>query len=461
MPSKHLPINDLKPHPEHSQIYSTDDQLSELTESIKTHGVMEPILVTDENIIISGHRRIQAAIEAGLTRVPIERINPDDQVLAMIESNQFRKKTPMMLFNESEHIGRAIRHEAHDRKREGGRTGGKGKHRKAVSKSGQSQTSDQKKQARRSDDEIAKKIGISRGTLRSLQKVMKTVTQGIEDKDEFLMDIHGHLSSGKYTIDKANKMARDHCKRIERNKIFEESKGTYSVQWEDLLVYVDIWDFPARDKRFDRAASKDAAESSSFGAPPPQTWVNLIARWTQPGDVILDPFAGEGGVLDVAVAMNRECLAYDLNPKRKDIEQHDVTTGMPKTEEPPKLIVLDPPYFDQKIYSDDSTDLSNAKSLEKFYEQLEAIIESALNAIDSEGRVAVIIGNALRNQTWYDLAWDTGKIIERHGTIEQRIQVPYPKTFHSGFRVENAKKNTGLLPITRELFIVQRREDQM
>ena len=81
-------------------------------------------------------------------------------------------------------------------------------------------------------------------------------------------------------------------------------------------------------------------------------------------------------MLDVAVAMNRECLAYDLNPKRKDIEQHDVTTGMPKTEEPPKLIVLDPPYFDQKIYSDDSTDLSNAKSLDSFYEQLEAIIES-------------------------------------------------------------------------------------
>ena len=203
MPSQQCPINDLKPHPEHCKIYTSDHQLSELIESIKTHGVMEPILVTDENIIISGHRRYQAAIEAGLTSVPIERINPEDQAIAMIESNQFRKKTPMDLFNESEHIGRAIRHEAHERQREGGRAGGKGKHRKAVSKSGQSQTSDQKKQARRADDEIAKKIGISRGTLRSLQKVMKTVTQGIEDKDEFLMDIHGHLSSGKYPIDKA------------------------------------------------------------------------------------------------------------------------------------------------------------------------------------------------------------------------------------------------------------------
>lgn len=53
-----------------------DEDMNSLTESIKEQGIISPLIVrlmdgeTDEYEVISGHRRLYAAIKAGLTEVP-------------------------------------------------------------------------------------------------------------------------------------------------------------------------------------------------------------------------------------------------------------------------------------------------------------------------------------------------------------------------------------------------------
>lgn len=102
---------------------------------------------------------------------------------------------------------------------------------------------------------------------------------------------------------------------------------------------------------------------------------NILCRLTKPGDIILDPFAGGGVVIDVCADMvNRECEAFDLTPTRDDITKHNILDGPPTVSRRPDLIFLDPPYGPQKEgeYSDKDNDLANMP-VDKFCDAIERI----------------------------------------------------------------------------------------
>jgi hypothetical protein len=67
-------IDEILPSPENAQLYkpvTPDDEATiELAKSIKERGVLEPIVISADNYIISGHRRHCAARLAGLSQVP-------------------------------------------------------------------------------------------------------------------------------------------------------------------------------------------------------------------------------------------------------------------------------------------------------------------------------------------------------------------------------------------------------
>ena len=59
-----------------------DDELSSLTESIRTLGVLQPLVVRQVDghfQLVAGERRLRAARSAGLTSVPVRIIDFNDQ----------------------------------------------------------------------------------------------------------------------------------------------------------------------------------------------------------------------------------------------------------------------------------------------------------------------------------------------------------------------------------------------
>ena len=73
--------------------------LDNLTESIKAQGIISPLIVhtienTDEYEVISGHRRLHAAIKAGLSEVPalIYPLDRNEAMIAVVDSNLHRER---------------------------------------------------------------------------------------------------------------------------------------------------------------------------------------------------------------------------------------------------------------------------------------------------------------------------------------------------------------------------------
>lgn len=62
-------VEDLKGYDKNARTHS-DEQLGNLCDSISVYGFLDPIEVTKDLIVISGHARLAAAIKLGLTQVP-------------------------------------------------------------------------------------------------------------------------------------------------------------------------------------------------------------------------------------------------------------------------------------------------------------------------------------------------------------------------------------------------------
>lgn len=69
-----MKIEDLKPHKRNSEFFDdmTGEKWQEFLDSIKTSGVIEPIVVTQDKVIVSGHQRVRACKELGIKEVWVE-----------------------------------------------------------------------------------------------------------------------------------------------------------------------------------------------------------------------------------------------------------------------------------------------------------------------------------------------------------------------------------------------------
>ena len=94
-----VPISKLHPFAGHPYKVLDNAEMDELTESIREHGIMSPLLVRPledspgEYEVISGHRRLHAAKRVGLETVPafIREIDRDAAVVELVDSNLHRE----------------------------------------------------------------------------------------------------------------------------------------------------------------------------------------------------------------------------------------------------------------------------------------------------------------------------------------------------------------------------------
>ncbi len=98
-----IPVNEIRPNPYQPRKSFNEDALRELSESIKNHGVFQPIIVK-KGIrgydLIAGERRLRASKMAGLSKIPaiVKDFSDDDmREIALLENIQRENLTAIEL----------------------------------------------------------------------------------------------------------------------------------------------------------------------------------------------------------------------------------------------------------------------------------------------------------------------------------------------------------------------------
>jgi len=234
-------------------------------------------------------------------------------------------------------------------------------------------------------------------------------------------------------------------------------------------------------KKLDKSDLADAEHATDFEIPIYNVWKqqektkgskhfgnseirwldNLLYLYTQPFDVVIDPFAGGGSTLDLCRKRWRRCWVSDRIPiveREHEIRKHDMTEGLTSLHkqlwQDVRLVYLDPPYWKQSEgkYSNDPTDLSNM-SLEEFNKALSGIISTFGKKLKT-GYIALIIQPTQWNapdKQFTDHIADVIRLVKL--PIEMRISVPYESQQCNAQMVEWAKNNKQILVLSRELIV--------
>ncbi len=223
----------------------------------------------------------------------------------------------------------------------------------------------------------------------------------------------------------------------------------------ESLQHFDVWNF--------HTATNEAGTPSYFGKIPPQVVENLLWLYTEPGQIVFDPFAGGGTTIDVAKAMGRRVWSSDRKPSTPTlpIHEHDITTGYP-AEAPkcPDFVLLDPPYWMQAAgrYSNDPEDFGNM-SLDGFDTAWRSVIDTCHNHQKEGHFLAFIVSPAedKENDRVVDLGFMMYQACVDAGyKPHRRIIVTYNTQQATGQQVNWAKENKKLLKLYRDLVVFKR-----
>ena len=408
----------LQPHPQNKELY--DDftpEGSELCESIRANGILEPIVIQEDRTIISGHRRHACALHLSLGGVPIVYLVAGiDNRVAIVEANRYRTKT----FSERMREARLLQEVEAEKASE----------RRAFKKVDEAE-------AGTTREKVAEAVGMKPSSFVKVKEIYE-----VSKTNENAKAIMLKLDTGTISVDAAHKAVRT---LISPPKVHEDRP-------EFIRVY-NSWVFGENDPRFGIPHP---------GRVPGQIAGNLIYYYTQPGDLVVDPMAGGGSTLDVAKFMGREALGYDVVPKRGDIEQWDISKGFPEECQDAQLIFMDPPYWnviDEK-YSKES---SSAMSFDLFCSWLDNLIYNASKTITLGGFVSLLIMPQYFRlpedfeEGYIDWPVRTYKAMEAVGLRPwNRIHTQWPSSGFTAYDVENAKTGKHMLPVSGDIVVGRR-----
>ena len=86
----------LVPHPRQAAIYGEED-VADLVEAVRSSQWLKPLVITQQDVVISGHQRLKVALLLGWQAVPVERqsfANALEETKALLLENRYREKTP-------------------------------------------------------------------------------------------------------------------------------------------------------------------------------------------------------------------------------------------------------------------------------------------------------------------------------------------------------------------------------
>jgi DNA modification methylase len=227
---------------------------------------------------------------------------------------------------------------------------------------------------------------------------------------------------------------------------------------------------------FERRGNWATHNSKYRGNWSPDVVRNLILRYSQEGDYLLDPMIGGGTTAIECKLLNRNLLALDVNPnaieltcKALEFESPNAPRIITKLHDSRELSMLKdesidfvlnhPPYADIINYSEKqiAEDLSNIHDLNKFCDEMEKVAKELYRVLKHGKFCAILIGDTRRKKMYQPLAFMVMQRFLHVGfTLKEDIIKHQHNCKATGFWVKKSKEANFLLIMHEHLFVFQK-----
>ncbi len=230
-----------------------------------------------------------------------------------------------------------------------------------------------------------------------------------------------------------------------------------------------VWSFLSRGKW--------ATHNSKYrGNWAPEVVRNLIIRYSNVGDYLLDPMIGGGTTAIECKLLNRNLLALDINPNAIEltnkalnfecefnpkikIRLNDSRSLRMLKDESIDFILNHPPYADIIRYSNkqNEQDLSNMHDLDKFCDEYEKVIKEMYRVLKPNKYCAILIGDTRRDKIYQPLAYMVmNRFLKNQFVLKEDIIKHQYNCKANSFWLHKSKEYNFLLIMHEHLFIFKK-----
>jgi len=215
-----------------------------------------------------------------------------------------------------------------------------------------------------------------------------------------------------------------------------------------------LWEYPSQ--HYGDALQGDP---NYAGATPSYIIWNLLQRYTQPKDLVVDPCAGSGTTLDVARDLDRKALGYDVNPTRPDIFNVDARKLPPELTGKVDFVFIDPPYSTHIEYSDDPRCIGKLDAAEPgYYQAMEQVIAEIARVLKPGAHMALYVCDSyVHKQGFYPIGFELfARLREHFDPVDIVSVVRHNKTLEMGNYRKAADEENFYLRGFNYLFIMRK-----
>ena len=227
-----------------------------------------------------------------------------------------------------------------------------------------------------------------------------------------------------------------------------------------------VWAFPDRGKW----ATHDAKYRGNWSPYIPR---NIILRYSNEGDTVLDQFVGGGTTAVEAKLTNRNFIGFDINPNAVELSTakcdfdfdtlHSTTIklgdarNLDLPDESIDLICTHPPYADIIKYSENiDGDLSHL-AIKTFLPEIHKVAEESFRVLKKDKYCAVLMGDTRKKGMVQPLAFDTMTMFQLAGfKLKEIIIKEQHNCKATGYWKTNSIKYNFLLLAHEYLFIFKK-----
>ena len=159
---------------------------------------------------------------------------------------------------------------------------------------------------------------------------------------------------------------------------------------QPIMQTTTLWDFPSQ-----HYGEGMQGDRHYRGATPSYVIWNLLKRFTNPGDTVLDPMCGSGTTLDVAADLGRKGLGFDLGPVRKDIGLADAR-HLPVAADSVDFAFVDPPYGTHLKYTGRPECIGELDVDGGYYEAMAEVFAELYRVLKPGGHLGVYVSDSWR-----------------------------------------------------------------